>query len=326
MSVFTTKKMKKYLKIVLYGPGGSGKTTFCTTMPGTRYWVDTEHSGDKIRDDSDPTVYTTSFKDLQDAVRELFQTTGLGSFIVDPDTILRDSLIDKVESESKDGMTFRDWAKVKKPEKRFTTDWQNLPCHVAITCHEKDEYEMKRNERGKLEPVKIGVKPDADKKITYAPDLVLRLSFEDGKYFGYIEKIRIRKELAVKTGLRVGNRIENPTFDTFLPMVEEYAKGEEQAHYTDDRETSEKDEQVFTEIEQEEKQKAIKKVVSQVQRGEAKCKEMDIFGWRDDEQRDTTRRTLLGTEVLEDSHSEDLEKYVQWMRNQVLSAKESKVA
>jgi len=324
MSVFSTKKQKKYLKIGVYGPGGSGKTTFFTTFPEPRRWVDSEHSGDHIREDGDAVLYTTSFADLQGAIKEVANDPS-GSFLMDPFTIFRDTLIDKVESETKGGLQFRDWAKIKKPDKRLTTDWQNLPCHVGISLHEKDEYEMVRNDRGKLEPVKIGVKPDADKKFTYGPDIVLRLFVEGGVHKGVIEKIRIRKDIAIATDLTVGKVIENPTFDTFKPIVEEYAKGDEVATYTDDRTTSEKDDKVFEEIDREEEQAERKKYIGQVSRGEKKCGELEIYGFKDKEQLVGTRKTAMGTEDLNNASVEDLQAYVQGLKTHVETYKAQKL-
>jgi hypothetical protein len=309
MSRFQKNPTMKYLKIVGYGPGGSGKTTFGTTMPGPRFWIDSEHSGDHIRNADDMVDYTTSFKDLQDDLKDATKD-GAVSIIIDPITIFRDTLIDKVESETKNGMEFRDWAKVKKPDKRLTTDWQNAPCHVYITTHEKDETIMQKNDRGRMEPVKIGVKPDADKKLIYAPDIVLRFFVENGKHFAEIIKIRIRKDLAIKTGLMVGKIIENPTFDTFGPVVEAYSKGDAPAHYSDDRETSEKDEAVFTEIDKEQEDATKKKVVGQAQRGEKKAAELNIFGFRNEEELATTHDNFLGVKSLNDADTQDIIKYV----------------
>lgn len=316
MSLFSTKQKKKYVKIFGWGTGGSGKTEFGNTMPAPRYWVDSEHSGDHIRNPEDPVFYTTSFRDLQEAVKEV-GSNGAASFNIDPMTIFRDGLIDKVESEAKNGMTFREWSKVKKPDKRLTTDWQNLPCHVYITAHEKDEYEMKPNERGKLEPIKVGVKPDADKKIIYAPDIVLHFYVKDGKHYGEIQKIRIRKNMAVATGLRVGAVIENPTFDHFKPIVDAYAVGEEPAHYSDDRETSDKDEKVFEEIDREQEEADKKKAVARVKKGEKKCQSLKIFGWQDEAQISSTRVTAMGTDNLNECPTEDLTAYVEGLKNQV---------
>lgn len=324
--MFSTKKTRKFLKILVYGKGGTGKTTFGTTMPSNRYWVDSEHSGDHIRPDGDAVLYTTSFKDLQDAVREVAGLNdGVGSLILDPCTIFRETLMDKVESETKGGLEFRHWAKIKKPEKRLTTDWQNLPCHVLITYHEKDEYEMIRNDKGKLEPVKIGVKIDGDKKSEYGPDIVMRLAVEKGVHVGFIDKIRINKAIALKTGLTVGTKIENPTFDTFKPILEEYSKGDKQATYTDDRQTSEKDDAVFDEIDKEQEEAEKKKIVGQVQRGEKKCLELKIYGWQDKDQVLSTRKTSLGTDALSDASVEDLNAYVQGIKQQVLTYKQQKV-
>jgi len=321
MSLFTKGAKKKWLKIVGYGPGGSGKTTFGTTMPESRYWVDSEHSGDHIRDDNDPVLHTTSFKDLQDGLQEA-KAANVASFIIDPITIFREALIDKVESETKYGLQFKDWAKIKKPDKRLTTDWQNMAAHVYLTVHEKDEFEMVKNDKGKLEPVKIGVKPDADKKLIYAPDIVLRFYVENGKHFAVIEKIRIRKEIALKTGLTVGKVIENPTFEHFKPIAEAYAQGTEQAHYSDDRETSTKDEAVFDDIDKEGEQAAHKKIIGQIERAEKKLSGMKVFGFRDAEEIEGTRKTAFGTTVLSDALVTDLELYYKGVCDAGIKAKQ----
>jgi len=317
MSMFSKETTKKWIKILLSGPWGSGKTTFLTTMPGPRYWTDAEHSSDHIRDSDDPVLYTTSFADLKNAIAEIKENGNVGSFIIDPYTIFWERLIDHVESETKDGLQFRHWAKIKKPNKRLFTELLNLPCHVGIATHEADVFEMQKNDRGKLEPVKIGVKIDAEKKTGYSPDVVLRLAIEGGVHVGYIEKIRIRKDLAVKTGLVIGARIENPTFDHFRPIMETYASGKAIAHYADDRETSEKDDKVFEQIEDEEEQARKKKVVGQIQRGEKKCQDLKIYGWQDDNQISSTRITAMGTDNLKECAAEDLTAYLQGLKNQV---------
>lgn len=316
MSMFSTEQIMKYVKFLIWGKGGSGKTTFLSTFPEPRYWIDAEHSGDHIRKAGDSVLYTTSWADLQSGQKEA-SGNGVGSFLVDPITILRDSLIDMVEAGTKNGMTFRDWARVKKPDKRFTTNWQNMAFHVGIAAHEKDEYEMHRNDQGKLEPIKIGVKPDCDKKLIYAPDIVLHLFVRDGKHYATIDKIRIRKDLAVKTGLRVGAEIENPTFDHFKPIVEAYANGGEVAHYSDDRETGAKDEKVFEEIDKEQEEADKKKTFGQITRGEKKCQSLKIFGWQDGAQTSSTRVTALGTDDLKKCEIEDLKAYVQGLKKQV---------
>jgi hypothetical protein len=318
MSLFSNKSKAKYLKIMAYGPGGSGKTTFGTTLPWPRYWIDSEHSGDHIRDPKDPVLYTTSFRELQEAVAEIRATNEVKSLIIDPYTVFWERLIDQIESQSPKGLTFQSWAKIKKPDNRLMTDLLNLPCHVLITLHERDEYMMVRSEdHGRLEPVKVGVRPDAEKKVLYRPDLMLRFAVEDGRHVAYIQKIRIRRELAERTGLRVGAKIENPSWADFAMMAEEYASGIVQAHYTDDRETQDKDERVFEELAHEAEEAQKRKLIGYIQRGERKCRELGIYGWRDDLETDATRRAMLGSTELDKLTADSLNFYLQGLKKTV---------
>lgn len=318
MSMFSNSQKVKYLKIMAYGPGGSGKTTFGTTMPAKRYWIDSEHSGDHIRDPKDPVLYTTSYKELQEAVGEIKNTPDVQSLIIDPYTVFWERLIDQVESQSPKGLSFQSWARIKKPDNRMMTDLLNLPCHVYITLHERDEYEMVRgDDHGKLEPVKIGVRPDAEKKVMYRPDIMLRFAVENGTHVAYIMKIRLRREAAERTGLRVGTRIENPTWASFSPIAELFASGKELAHYSDDRETQDKDERVFEELAGEQEQTQRKKLITHILRGEKKCSELGIYGWRDKNETDSTRRAMLGNPDLEQLTVDSLNFYLQGLKKTV---------
>lgn len=319
MSLFSNNPKAKFLKIMAFGPGGSGKTTFGTTMPRPRYWIDSEHSGDHIRDPKDPVLYTTSYKELQEAINEIKSANNeVKSLIIDPYTVFWERLIDQIESQSPKGLTFQSWARIKKPDNRLMTDLLNLPCHVYITLHERDEYMMIRSEdHGKLEPVKVGVRPDAEKKILYRPDLMLRFAVEEVRHVAYIQKIRVRRELAERTSLRVGTRIENPSWADFAMIAEEFASGKEQAHYSDDRETTDKDERVFEELAHEAEESQRKKLITHIQRGEKKCRELGIYGWRDDLETEVTRRAMLGSTDLDKLTVESLGFYLQGLKKTV---------
>jgi hypothetical protein len=133
----------------------------------------------------------------------------------------------------------------------------------------------------------------------------------------YVHKIRVRRDLAEKFGLLVGTRIENPTWASFAPIAEAFASGKEQAHYSDDRETQDKDERVFEELAHEQEDTQRRKMLTHIARGEKKCMELGIYGWRDQNEIESTRRAMLGNTDLEHMPVESLSFYLQGLKKTV---------
>lgn len=100
-------------------------------------------------------------------------------------------------------VAFGDWTIIKRPIQRLYTLLINTPAHVIITAREKDLYDDNSDQ-----PKVIGAAPDIEKNAPYVFDLVLRLTVENGKRFGTVEKSRFAE-------FPPGTRIENPTWATF---------------------------------------------------------------------------------------------------------------
>lgn len=56
------------------------------------------------------------------------------------------------------GGQFRDWAKVTPRHNAFIQKILQCPCHVITTVRRKQEYDMVKNDKGRIEPVKVGMK------------------------------------------------------------------------------------------------------------------------------------------------------------------------
>lgn len=56
------------------------------------------------------------------------------------------------------GGQFRDWAKVTPRHNAFIQKILQAPAHVITTVRRKQDYDMVKNERGKVEPIKVGLK------------------------------------------------------------------------------------------------------------------------------------------------------------------------
>jgi len=297
MGLFQLIKVMKYIKMLVYGSWGSGKSTLALTAPKPIYIIDAEHGTDNLRDPGDKVLYTNSVAELQEAINEI-RNSDCATLIIDPYTIFWQRLIDHVENETKNGLQFQHWGKIKKPNSRIITDLLNLNCHVILTAHQADEYEMQPNEKGGLTPVKVGVKIDSEKKTAYAPDVVIRMAVENGVHVGYIEKIRARKEIVAQYGLGIGSRHENPTWALIAPIAQEFSIGTEQAQYDNEKSLTEKDEKVFEQIANEQEQLERNKIIKGIEKVEAKAHKMGLYGYRDDSEIVSSRKTMLGDDGL----------------------------
>lgn len=188
----------KRLKLFLYGPAGSGKTTAVLQCPDS-YILDcekgTEQYAESIIKNRSVVVYSNLIDEAIEELKQL-QTTKhqYRTLIIDPITPLylscqekwtrifeKDALNRGKDSQTQDfGMRF--WGKVKAEFKAMQRILLSLDMNVLITAHQKDQYGpgMQR----------IGVQPDSMKGDSYLFDLVFRLEKIGDKYTAITEKER----------------------------------------------------------------------------------------------------------------------------------------
>ena len=225
------QKARKKAKVLVYGDAGTGKTRFALSWPGVAM-IDTEGGADLYGGRYDFQVLRTkSLTDIVKAIEVIKKDNGksVQTVAIDPITVVWQVLQEAGQQAAEARaarynrpvedvvLTQRDWGLIKRKLYSAMIDLVNLPINVVLTAHLKDETETRTDSRGQEKQVKIGEKPDAEKKTAYWCDTVIRLAVEKGEHVGYVEKDR--------SGLfKVGQRIPNISYQHFLPLLEAYAE------------------------------------------------------------------------------------------------------
>lgn len=232
--------VQKKAKILVYGEPGTGKTVFAIGKPGVLPgWpgvalIDTEGGAD-LYGGSVPfdILRTKSFGDILDAIEVVKADHGRTwqTLVIDPISVVWQVLQDAGQQAAEARaqrygraaedvlLTQRDWGLIKRRLYSAMTELVNLPVNVILTAHLRDVMETRRDSRGQEVAVKIGERPDAEKKTGYWPDVIVKLSVVKGEHLGTIEKDR--------SGLfRVGQQVPNISYAHFAPLLEQHAAGE----------------------------------------------------------------------------------------------------
>lgn len=188
---------EKRLKLFLFGPPGSRKTTSALQFPkavlidmerGSEQYVKTiSKAGSVVLETNNPDEVMAEVKAL------LTEKHEYRTLIIDPITIFYQALQDKwtrifernaktdKEREMQDfGMRY--WGKVKSEYKSFLRMLMNLDMNLIITSHQKDIYGANMQ--------KIGIGPDSMKGDDYVFDYVFRLNVVHDKAVATTEKQR----------------------------------------------------------------------------------------------------------------------------------------
>lgn len=240
------KNEAAYLKMGIYGTAGSGKTwTSALVAIGLSQRVkdgrpvaffDTEAGSDYVLPLFNEagvellSVKTRAFSDLLDFVKEASGTCSVA--IVDSITHVWDELRDAYERklDRTDGLEIWDWAPIKREWRQFTDAYLNSPLHMIVCGRAGDVYERVWNEqRKKFEVAVTDTKMRTEKELAYEPSLLvelervsLRKMKGEDKRPGSKQKGWIHRAVVVKdrTGVLNAASIDNPTFESFRPVVD----------------------------------------------------------------------------------------------------------
>lgn len=86
------------------------------------------------------------------------------------------------------GGRFTDWAKVTPRHNAFVQSLLQSKCHIITTVRRKQEYDMVKNEKGRIEPVKIGTKEVTKDGFEY--ELTINFEFINDKHLVKASKDR----------------------------------------------------------------------------------------------------------------------------------------
>lgn len=136
---------------------------------------------------------------------------------------------------AKGGPGLDDWKGVSPRHHRFVSAIEQFPGHVIVTCETKDAWEFPKNDRGRIQPVRIGTDIVQRPRFAFMFDLWLRMQQPDNTAF--VEKSVLRDWLPTGTEIK-------PDLQTGEDILS-WINGEE-FPYEDDDSTDEHDAQTFT--------------------------------------------------------------------------------
>lgn len=183
------KKVKRYVKVALWGDKKTGKTRFGLSFPKPCV-IDTERGSLLYADKYDFDVKDANrWQELLQALDALekggheYQT-----LVIDSLTIFWQDLVDvQIEyvknRRGNEILSPGDWGQIKRRWKSFLNRLVDLPMHVVLVMREKDEYTTETDTRtGEEKSKKTGEHlPDAEKSTGYVFDFILHLVTEENK-------------------------------------------------------------------------------------------------------------------------------------------------
>lgn len=120
----------------------------------------------------------------------------------------------------KKSLEFQDWAHVKGVWSRWTDFYLNAPLHIIIAGRAGYEYDMAKNDDGKSELVKTGIKMKTESEFGFEPSLLVEMEREqvpDGD--GGFKLRRKATVLGDRFAVIDGKTVYDPSFDFFKPHV-----------------------------------------------------------------------------------------------------------
>lgn len=169
--------VSKKLKILIYGASGTGKTLAALSFPRPAV-VDAENGTDLYAGRAGIPEFSVlrikTFGDLEKAISYIQADKGksFDTLVIDSVSVFYDVQKEAASKTSKDNeLGYREWAKINNRMVYLYNTLTNLPVHIVCIAREAVEYETKG---GNL--TKVGTKPDADKRLVYMFDFIIRMN------------------------------------------------------------------------------------------------------------------------------------------------------
>jgi len=180
-----------YLKAVIWGDAGAGKTTLAHSFPKPLISFDLEKGSNWIADnikDSDKIqrIQTNEFGEVYRAVQYLisnFDQLKPKTIVVDPITVLYEAVQMKylerkrnMRGNQYEGLEMNDWGGIKKDYYEVISKLINLPCHIIFTARSKDGLIVETDEdTGKMKVKGKTHMPSMEKGMIFVPDIGIEL-------------------------------------------------------------------------------------------------------------------------------------------------------
>ncbi|MFP4284149.1 MAG: ATP-binding protein [Desulfovermiculus sp.] len=227
------EKRKARLRMALIGPSGSGKTysslLIAKGLGGSIAMIDTEQgSGELYADlgDYDVARMTPPFSPMKyiQAIKEA-EKAGYSVLIIDSLTHAwagQGGLLEEVDKrKAVQKNQFAAWRDVTPMHNALVDAMLQSSCHIIATMRSKTAYEMQKDEKGQLRPVKIGLAPVQRDGMEYEFTLVMDIENEkhmtnaskdrtrlfDGQYFVITEETG----KALQKWLETGKKAQAPS-------------------------------------------------------------------------------------------------------------------
>jgi hypothetical protein len=186
MSLQFTKATKRQakLRLALFGPSGSGKTftalRVATGLGGSIAVIDTERgSASKYAD-----RFAFDVLDLEDRSVDGYieaikaaQHSGYRVLIIDSLSHAWQELLDEVDRiAGRNGNQWAAWRQGTPKQRDLVEALLGYSGHLLATMRSKTEWTTQTNEKGKTEPVRVGLAPEQGKGIEYEFDMLIELS------------------------------------------------------------------------------------------------------------------------------------------------------
>ena len=181
-------KTKAFVKVALYGDGGSGKTRFLLSFPKVAV-VDTEAGTNAYRGKYQFKVkHANRWKQLGDILDHIeanpdaCETLAIDSLTVFYQDLINDMMEHVKNKRGHEILSQLEWTIIKRRWSAFLNRLIDLRAHVVLSMREKEEFEETTNSKGEEVRRKTGNHlMDADKQTKYIFDLVLRCYTEENR-------------------------------------------------------------------------------------------------------------------------------------------------
>lgn len=165
-------------------------------------------------------VQSRAFTTLLAAGREAEAEQGI--FMIDSITHPWREIINAFKKKKGiERINFNHWDAIKTEWGQFNEFFLNSKCHIIMCGRAGYEYDFEKDEEGKNELVKTGIKMKTEGELGFEPSLLLEMYADKevdphGKILGIVNKAFIIKD---RFGELNGKTFSMPSFDTFLPHI-----------------------------------------------------------------------------------------------------------
>ena len=139
LKIQTFQPENSYIKALIYGPSGAGKTTFAATAPNPIF-ASSEKGLMSIRHLSPQFAEINSLQDLKDLYNFLKnEKHEFETCVIDSITEINDIIKTEIETKNKRNMQLQDWGILQKEIKDILRKFRDLPMHIIFLAQETTE-------------------------------------------------------------------------------------------------------------------------------------------------------------------------------------------